>query len=55
MSDINPFYIQNAMDCITGKFCTFENTVVLVEVQNEMQAVKQLKANLPGSYIIVVE
>jgi hypothetical protein len=58
MRNINPFYIQKALDCIAGKVKNayhMKNGTLFVEVQNDKQAEVLLKANLLGSYPVQVE
>jgi hypothetical protein len=58
MRNINPFYIQKALDGIAGKVknaSRLKNGTLLVEVQNDKQAEVLMKANILGSYPIQVE
>jgi hypothetical protein len=58
MRNINPFYIQKALDSIAGKVknaSRLKNGTLLVEIFNENQADLLLKANLLGSHPIRVE
>jgi hypothetical protein len=58
MRNVNPFYIQKALNGIVGKVKNashLKNGTLLVEVQNDKQAEVLLKANLLGSYPVQVE
>jgi hypothetical protein len=58
MRNINPFYIQKAVDSTVGKVkhaSRLKNGTLLVEVNYEKQADVLLKASLLGSYPIQVK
>jgi hypothetical protein len=55
MRQINPFYVQKALDSIAGKVknaSRLKNGTLLIEVYNDKQAELLLKATLLGSHLI---
>jgi len=58
MRQINPFYVQKALDSIAGKVknaSRLKNGTLLIEVHNDKQAELLLKATLLGSHPIYAE
>jgi hypothetical protein len=58
MGQINPFYVQKALDSIAGKVknaSPLKNGTLLIEVHNDKQAELLLKATLRGLHPVYAE